>query len=175
MKPITLLLLLLFLSACNDPEANKEQLMQASISGDSKSVSHLLENQVNPNCRDKCDWTPLMQATLYNHPEIVKKLLTNQAQTELFDQAGYTPLLIAATHNRLEIIQLLLEHGININHQEKDGGQSALIIAAKAGHEQSCKLLLKFKADPLLVDKQGLSALQWAQRNNHDAIIKLLK
>jgi len=167
--------LFLLFTACGNPENDKKQLIDASISGNSETIKELLDAQVDPNSRDKCQWTPLMQATMYNHPKIVKTLLEQGAQTELQDQAGYTPLLIAATHNRDEIMLLLMRYGANINHQEQDGGMTALMIAAKAGHLKTSQILLQFKADTKLIDKQGLTALQWAHRNKHIAITKLIK
>jgi len=175
MYRISILFAILSLISCSNPEQDQQKLIDAAMSGSTESVDSLLDKSIDPNCRDKCLWTPLMQATLYNHYDIAKSLLDNSALPELADQAGYTPLLIAATHNRTKIMQLLLEHKANINHQDSDAGLTALMIAARAGHLESSKLLLTHQAETELVDKQGMTALQWAHRNNHTAIAELLE
>lgn len=159
----------------NDPQQNQQQLLDAAISGNQSQVSSLLNARVNPDCRDKCEWTPLMQAVLYNHPDIVKALLEKGATAELADQAGYNALLIAATHNRADMIPLLLAHQANINYQEQEEHMSALMIAARAGHKETVQVLLKNDADKTLLDKQGRTALKWAQLKQRSSIIQLLQ
>jgi ankyrin repeat protein len=61
-----------------------------------------------------------------------------------------------------------------INHKEDLAQQTALILAARRGHLQTVQALLRREANVHLKDKNGLTALMWACKRGHDAIIPLL-
>ncbi|ELS32432.1 MULTISPECIES: ankyrin repeat domain-containing protein [Pseudanabaena] len=52
---------------------------------------------------------------------------------------------------------------------------SPLILAARFGHAKVLSLLLEFGANPQKKDGEGLSAYDWAIKNNHVEILKTLK
>lgn len=94
--------------------------------------------------------TPLMCAVQQDAPlEIIKMLLEAGAKATISDKWGQTALIYAAykfndsilafNDSRLEVVRLLIAAGgINIKDNQ---GQTALMIAKKAGHKAMVKLL----------------------------------
>ena len=54
------------------------------------------------------------------------------------------------------------------------GGERALLIAAKAGREDLVELLADFKADLDAGNAEGMTALHWASREGHLAVVQVL-
>ncbi len=59
------------------------------------------------------------------------------------------------------IFELLVKNGMNVNAQD-DKGQTVLMYAAQAGEADRIDLFLTFRADALLTDKEGETALSYA-------------
>jgi ankyrin repeat protein len=57
------------------------------------------------------------------------------------------------------LLTLLISKGANLNIQDDATGATALILTALAGHTDTMKLLLNYGADPLIKDKEGMTAL----------------
>lgn len=73
-----------------------------------------------------------------------------------------------------KIIQTLLNAGVDIDVQDEQGN-SALTLAAYMGHAELVKFLLERRADHTIQDKDNLTALDWATKRNHKAVIEVLK
>ncbi len=69
-------------------------------------------------------------------------------------------------------VNVLLANGADVNGRT-DGGQTPLILAVLFGHTNLLHLLLKAGADPLLRDKLGLNAIEWAERKGLPEAIEL--
>ncbi|OCT47082.1 hypothetical protein CLCR_02272 [Cladophialophora carrionii] len=77
-----------------------------------EAVKTLLDQDVNPNVKDRQGKTPLHYAAERKLKNIVK-LILNASTTEinLTNNAGRTPLFVAARWNEFEIVELLLARG----------------------------------------------------------------
>lgn len=64
-------------------------------------------------------------------------------------------MLAAVINNRPAVLALLLEHGANLDVQEKDIGNSALMWAMRDGNAVLQRMLLAAGADPSLRNKAG--------------------
>lgn len=53
--------------------------------------------------------------------------------------------------------------------------QTALLWAAMRGHSEVVKLLIEKRADVKAADKNGWTALKWAENNNHAGTVAVLK
>ena len=87
--------------------------------------------------------------------------------------SGETPLLSQVQLGEYENAKRLLQAGADPNAATA-GGERALLIAAKAGREDLVELLADFKAD---LDKRyavGMTALHWASREGHLAVVQVL-
>ncbi len=169
----------LSLVACGPNQSVEEKkgeppLIVAAETGDLARIEALLAKQSDVDTRDSCRWTPLMKAALNGHTSAVQRLLESGAQPNLGDKGGYTALMLAASNNHADIVELLLRHGADIDPVESTEGFSALIWSAKLGHPEVIKILLQHGADPTLRDHKGMTALDWAKQNNHQAAARLL-
>ena len=73
------------------------------------------------------------------------------------------------------VAELLLKKGCDINHSShKDISTTPLMNAAKTCSVELVELLLKNSADPDKIDKNGLTALEYAIKSGNMKIIKLL-
>jgi ankyrin repeat protein len=88
-----------------------------------------------------------------------------------------TPLMIAAGLQQAGsgVLDVLIKAGAEVNAQA-DGGETALMEAAKEGNEESASFLLNHGADPTIKDSKGRTALDKAEANKvGKSLIKLLK
>lgn len=152
----------------------EQPLIAAAEAGDIERLANLLSQQADVDGRDSCQWTPLMKAALNGHRAVTERLLSAGAGIDLTDNGGYSALMLAASNNHFQLVDRLLEQGANPNIQEMTRGWSALIWAAKRGHRESVERLLKGGAAPDIRDFDGHSAADWAQRNKHLSIVRLL-
>ena len=83
------------------------------------------------------------------------------------DEDGIKCIHLAAGLENVRILQLLLENGAAVNSQTSDG-LTALHIAAIWGRAEQVETLLKYGADPLLLDATGCNALMHAVNSGED-------
>ncbi|MDJ0832207.1 MAG: ankyrin repeat domain-containing protein [Gammaproteobacteria bacterium] len=168
--------LLGLLAACDvgPPPDQPLSLLDAAEQGDLQSMDDFLQGRQLLNMRDACRWKPLMKAALNGHYPAVKKLLDKGAEVDLVDKGGYTAMMLAASNNFADVVELLLENGAEVDHVEQTHGWSALIWSAKRGHVETVEVLLQHEADRSIRDDKQMSALQYAEQNGFDGIVRLL-
>jgi ankyrin repeat protein len=119
--------------------------------------------------------TPFLRAALSGDVATMRLLLTHGADPNLTTQAGTTPLMAASGVNwvvaqtytespqsLLDAIQLCLDHGADVN-AANSMGLTALLGAANRGANDIIRLLVANGARVDVVDKEGRSALRWAE------------
>ncbi|MET0069061.1 MAG: ankyrin repeat domain-containing protein [Candidatus Thiodiazotropha sp.] len=172
--------LLLLLSGCaNDGSEEmavdqRPELLIAAERGDLPTLTRLLESEPSIDVKDACLWTPLMKAALNGHYEAAKRLIQAGADVNQADKGGYTSLMLAASNNHPDLVELLLENGADIDRVETTKGWTALIWAAKLGHQEAVMRLLSYPVDREIADFSGKRALDWARENRFQEIVALL-
>ena len=171
----------IWLSACGNsapPNALSEDwvppLVASAERGDVAVLDALLRKDPKPDVRDSCDWTPLMKAALNGHLEAVERLLAARAAVDAEDKGGYRALMLAASNDHAPVVEHLLTQGAMVDHQERTQGWTALIWAAKQGHDQTVETLVRHQADPTLKDFSGRTAADWARETGQTSLIPLL-
>lgn len=102
--------------------------------------------------------TALMMAAFKGDKASVNALLARGA---VVNQKGWAPLHYAAAGGDSGIVALLLDKHAYID-AESPGKQTALMIAAREGHEQVVDLLLQEGADARLANTDNMTAAQLA-------------
>lgn len=120
--------------------------------------------------RNASDESPLMLASLQGLAPLVRQLVARGADV---NKPGWAPLHYAATRGHLEIMRFLLEQHAYIDAASPNGS-TPLMMAAFYGTPAAVKLLLEAGADPLLKNEQGLTAIDFAQRNSRQESAELI-
>ena len=111
--------------------------------------------------RNAADESPLMLASLKGLLPVVVKLIERGADV---NKPGWAPLHYAATKGHLDVMNVLLENHAYIDAASPNG-TTPLMMAAMYGTPSAVKLLLEAGADPALKNIQGLTAIDFAQRD----------
>ncbi|KAI9854022.1 MAG: hypothetical protein M1813_001583 [Trichoglossum hirsutum] len=131
--------------------------------GHEAMVRLLVEKGADVNAKDGHGNTALLWAAKCGHEATVRLLLEKEADTEVAlpwaAECGYEAILV--------------EMGVNINTKD-DGGRTALLQAAKGGHEAIVRLLVERGADVNVEDDYGNTALLWAAKCGHESTVQLL-
>lgn len=157
----------------------REQIEELKILFEEKKADpNLLEIGMNS--------TLLMTAVSLEKVKSVKLLLEYGADPNLQDVYGKSALHLLPEHqpigwssvkNKLKIAQILLQYKADINLLDYQGG-SPLFYAAFYIKEQNFNLFefyLKNGANPTLKSEKGESALEFANRTNSLAMMKILE
>ena len=152
-------------------------------------VNILLDNNVDINVTSNTGATPLYLVCEHGSHndmsiDIIYDLILAAEELGVLaqyinkkEEHGYFPLYVACKNGDNDIVELLLEKGANLD-EKNEQRQTALIIAIQENQEKShlevIETLLKAGADLLYTDNTGHTALDWAQQNDDDDVIRLL-
>lgn len=110
--------------------------------------------------------TALMVACYKGNKPAVEALIAKGAEV---NRPGWTPLHYAAASGSNEIVQLLLDKSAYID-AESPNKTTPLMMAARAGHIWTVKLLMDEGADATLKNDLGMSAIDFAEKHEHSDI-----
>jgi ankyrin repeat protein len=196
-------LLTLRAAAVNKPNIEGESpVIRAARFDNGWLVKNLLMSGAEANRRDNDAKTALDHAAEYDYFDSTLLLLA-ATDLKWSNKEGRTSLMIAAENGslnalraysvaiqmarmapvearkktgkeRAEMLELAAKfRKINVNQQDYDG-MTALMLAAEAGQVESVKTLIFFKANKLLKNKQGKTAIDLARSKDNTEIVKLL-
>ena len=145
---------------CVEGMTARTPLHWAAIVGQAHAAQLLIENQANPNARDRFDRTPLHWATRNNHVQVVQLLLASGANPNLRDIDDCPPICVAAQMEGIkeELFMLLVSHGADINAVTYSGN-TALHVALLSENRETGVALLKCGADIMKMNYNGQRAL----------------
>jgi uncharacterized protein len=118
-------------------------------------------------------FSPLLLACYRGNTEVASFLIDEVKQVDIITKEG-TPLTACVYKGDLLLAEKLLKKGANPNIAD-DNGSTCLIMAAQINNIDMVKLLLRYKADKTIKDKQGKTAADYALFTNNTAFIDLLK
>jgi ankyrin repeat protein len=156
------------LDAGADPNAaltkGETIVMTAARSGNANVVQQLLEKGGNPNASAARGQTALMWAAAQRHPDVVQALLNHGADVH------------ARTEVWTELVKTDPDQASHPDYQItiKQGGNTALMFAARVGDLPSARLLVAGGANVNDQSAYGISATVLAAHSNHDEIVAFL-
>ncbi|XP_024525357.1 ankyrin repeat, PH and SEC7 domain containing protein secG isoform X5 [Selaginella moellendorffii] len=169
------LVLRLLLSSGADPAAcdtgGSQPIHDAAAGGHVGCMELLTHLGADPNASDCAGCTPLHRGSSAGEVDAARWLLKQKGvDANCRDNIGSTPLYWAASRGRADVVALLIREG-NADPSAPNAHRSPLHVAAGWRHLSVCDELLKAGADPLAVDREGLTVLQVAKT---DDVAKLL-
>ena len=166
---------------------------EAARRGDAAVLQILLKAGADPESKNPEGQTALMSVARTGNVEAAKVLLAHGAKIDVREAwGGQTALIWAAAQGQADMIRFLVSKGADVNARAtvrewarritaegrpKDmnrGGLTALLYAAREGHEDGIKALIAGKADLNLADPDGMSPLVLALMNGHWNSARLL-
>ncbi|XP_029953717.1 caskin-2 isoform X2 [Salarias fasciatus] len=158
-------------------------LHYAAWQGKADSVLLLLRAGASVNSPSHDGQIPLHLSAQYGHYEVSEMLLQHQSNPCLMNKAKKTPLDLACEFGRLKVAQLLLSSNMVTALLEGEGGgggdgvdsssTTPLHLAARNGHKDIIKLLLKAGIDINRATKAGTS-LHEAALYGKTEVVRLL-
>ena len=117
------------------------------------------------NSKGVNDCTALHMAASNNCLEVCEMLIRSSEEIDLhaLTTSGQTALHLAAERGFLEVVQLLVTTGSQVNARD-NCGRTALHLAAIMGQSETVLWLLSKGADPALINREGKTAYQEANR-----------
>ncbi len=134
-------------------------LIASSSEGHHEIVKELLATKkIDINAKDKDGTNALMAASVRGHKEVVSLLLQNGAEVNSQNVDGHTPLMFA--YNGKNQVESLLDKYAEYLTDDNDNS-TKIIKDALQTHIEVVQLLLDYKADPTMKDKEGHTALDF--------------
>ncbi len=107
--------------------------------------------------------------------QLAERLLTNpDVNPDSQDAEGWTALMYAAHSEKPNFVELLLKADASIDLVNRVG-ETALIIAVKRGNVEAARQLLTAGADVKPNDAKGMTALDWAEKENRTYLSQIIR
>ncbi|XP_053140533.1 palmitoyltransferase ZDHHC13 [Hemicordylus capensis] len=131
------------------------------------------EQNVLPFVEDYSNFD-IVKATQYGLLERCQELVEAGYDVRQPDKENVTLLHWAAINNRLDLVKFFISKGAVVDQLGGDLNSTPLHWAVRQGHLSMVILLLKFGADPTLIDGEGYSSLHLAVLFQHMPVIAYL-
>jgi ankyrin repeat protein len=171
-------------------------LLQAARSADAESAHALLDAGADPTVYEPMMESPLMAAAASGLTSVVERMVALGADVNAYEQNQYqTALMWAAEQGHAGPIRALLNAGADpdlksisiIDELDRTGSghplvsfpageMTALMFAARQGHEEAIRALLEGGANPNIANDDGVTALMLSVINDElDSALYLLE
>ena len=140
-------------------------------------VQLLLKNGASPDlgtsdhgqCCTVAGVTPIHIATILGHVYCLTILARSGGNVSAMNALGHTPLHYCAYTGSIEVAECLITLGAAVTMCGDSG--SALHHAARVGNMDMIDLLVRSGCPSDLRDKEGVTAAEWAKRNDMDGVV----
>lgn len=155
--------------------AGKSVLHYALDYADINHFKELIQLGAPLDLQTKSGNTALINAVYQDNDHFVSTLILSGADCNIKNNKGLSAIHYAIQNQEMTSFKLLVSHAHNINAEIDNNGRTALIAAVRKSNLQMVKTLLDAGANSRLIDKHGLTALDYAQQKKQEKIIRLLE
>lgn len=167
-----------WLEAGLDPNFQGDQLGGAlhiaAWTGNTKMLELFIGKGARINLLNKNGETPLHMAALQGKTTTAEWLIAKGANINPDSRTeAWSALHYAAFSGKKELVSRLLEKGADINARAPNG-TTPLMSAIYEGKRDIAEALIRLGADRTLKNDWGDGALEWAKKNNHEELVRLI-
>lgn len=147
-------------------------------------IRTILKYKPDINAKDSKNRNALfygINSSVGDNPEIIMELIKNGINvndTEIYSPSenieGHSPLTLAAKLNYKNIIKILLENSADPNYQVKSNLNSCLHYAIMKNNEEMTRILIEFKANINILNKNDDTPINMALKGSNVYIYWLL-
>ncbi|MEJ7795918.1 MAG: ankyrin repeat domain-containing protein [Nocardioides sp.] len=151
-----------------------------AVTEDRVDVARLLVAMgADPDALDHQHDTPWLVTGVTGSVPMVEALLPATPDLRILNRYGGTSLIPASERGHVDYVRRVLRTGIDVDHVNRLGWTALLeaVILGHGGkdHQEIVQLLLAAGADPLIADKDGVTALEHARARGHASLVRLLQ
>ncbi|WP_418114925.1 ankyrin repeat domain-containing protein [Vibrio scophthalmi] len=158
-----------------EPEYARTALIFASSRGSLEVVNLLLEAGVDDiNAKGKWGDSALIEAIFDDHVAIVERLVQANASLDISSRYDLNPLMMASLQSP-KVVKYLISIGVDVNEQNKETGETALMTASKRGQYSIIKLLTRAGAQLDIESKNGATAMSMARNPESKLRLKMAR
>lgn len=154
-------------------------LRAAAERNDAPGFQALLARGADVNARDAQQDTAFLIAARNGHTALVQAALAAGADLKSLNRYGSTALMGPSYRGHVDTVRVLLGTAIDVHHVN-NLGWTALLEAIVLGtdgpaHREIVRLLIARGSDVNAHDREGVSALQLAQRKGQSEVVRMLR
>lgn len=155
-----------------------EALREAARRNDAATFRRLLAAGADVNAKDGQQDSAFLIACREGHAALVAAALAAGADIRSLNRYGSNAIFGASYRGHLDVVKLLLATPVDLHHVN-NLGWTALLEAVVLGqdgprHREIVQLLIQRGSDVDKPDREGVTALQHAQRRGHAQVASLL-
>ena len=154
-------------------------LLAATHTNRVEAARLLIAAGADVNAKDDIQDSAFLYAGAEGRLEILRLTLAAGADLTSTNRYGGTALIPACHHGHVETVRELLKTKIAIDHVNRLGWTALLeaVILGDGGpaYVQIVRLLVDHRANPLIVDREGVSPLAHARRRGVREIVQILE
>lgn len=152
---------------------SQTNIYDISRSGDLEALKNIYKQSPELiNTTNDKGYSPLVLATYHGHTDAVDFLLNHGAEANTNSLYG-TPLMAAVVKGYYEISERILQSDVDVNGFDQNG-TTALHYAVMYKNYNLTKLLVSYKANPLIKDNRGVTPLDYANMYKDKELQNLL-
>ncbi|MEB3900209.1 ankyrin repeat domain-containing protein [Pseudomonas putida] len=158
---------------------DRTALLVATRANRVDAAKALIEAGADVNAKDNIQDSPYLYAGARGLNDILRLTLDHGADLKSTNRYGGTALIPAAERGHVETVQLLIDAGVDVDHLNRLHWTALLeaVILGDGGprHVEIVRRLLAAGADPMITDKDGVTALEHARQRGYREMVSLLE
>ena len=160
-------------------DAGRTALLLASAGDHVEAARVLVALGADPNALDDQHDTPWLVTGVTGSVEMLETLLPARPDLGMVNRFGGVSVIPASERGHVEYVRRVVTTGIDVDHVNRLGWTALLeaVILGDGGerHREVARILLDAGADPSIADRDGVTALEHAERAGYTELARILR